>query len=72
MISALLARGGHKRIVQAFDYVRALLKERVRFQSLVVSLTEEPVDPAYQATALCFINTAVQTAPSPNAKVRLL
>ena len=34
--------------MQAFDYFRAVFKERVSFQLLVGSLAEEPVDPAYQ------------------------
>ena len=48
MVSVLLAPGGHKKVMQAFDYFRAITKERTRFQLLVTSLTQEPVEPAYQ------------------------
>ena len=34
--------------MQAFDYFRAIMKERTRFQLLMYSLTDEPADPAYQ------------------------
>ena len=48
MVTVLLAPGGHRKVMQAFDYFRAIMKERTRFQLLMTSLTEEPVDHAYQ------------------------
>lgn len=48
MVMVLLAPGGHKKVMQAFDYFRAVMKERMRFQMLTASITQEPVDPAYQ------------------------
>ena len=93
MVAVLLAPGGHKKVMQAFDYFRAVMKERTRFQMLMTATAQEPVDPAFQvgiywslilvflyllphlmyaypqAAALCFVNTVVQTAHGPNAKV---
>lgn len=48
MVMVLLAPGGHKKVMQAFDYVRAIMKERMRFQMMMASLANEPVEPAYQ------------------------
>lgn len=48
MVTVLLAPGGHRKVMQAFDYFRAIMKERTRFQLLMSSLTYEPVDSAYQ------------------------
>ncbi len=48
MVTFLLATGGHKKVMQAFDYFRAIMKERTRFQLLVSSLVYEPVDPNFQ------------------------
>ena len=48
MVTVLLAPGGHKKVMQAFDYFRAVMKERTRFQMLVGALVQEPVDPAFQ------------------------
>lgn len=48
MVTVLLAPGGHRKVMQAFDYFRAIKKERNRFQLLMASLTFEPVDSAYQ------------------------
>ena len=48
MVMVLLAPGGHKKVMQAFDYFRAVMKEKMRFQLLTASLAQEPVDPAYQ------------------------
>ena len=48
IVSVLLSSSGHKKVMQAFDYVRAIMKERKRFQMMMASLTNEPVEPAYQ------------------------
>lgn len=48
MVMVLLAPGGHKKVMQAFDYFRAIMKEKMRFQLLTASVAQEPVDPAYQ------------------------
>ena len=48
MVTVLLAPGGHKKVMQAFDYFRAVMKERTRFQMLMAALVQEPVDPAFQ------------------------
>ena len=48
MVMVLVAPGGHKKVMQAFDYFRAVMKEKMRFQLLTASLAQEPVDPAYQ------------------------
>ena len=50
MVTALLAPGGHKKVMQAFDYFRAVMKERTRFQILMSALVQEPVDPAFQVS----------------------
>ena len=47
-MTVLQSPAGHKKVIQAFDYVRAIMKERTRFQMMVASLTNEPVEPAYQ------------------------
>lgn len=51
MVTVLLAPGGHRKVMQAFDYFRAIMKERTRFQLLMSSLTEEPADRGYQVTS---------------------
>ena len=48
MITVLLAPGGHKKVMQAFDYFRAVMKEKTRFQILMSDLILEPVEPAFQ------------------------
>ena len=48
----LLSPSGHKKVMQAFDYVRAIMKEKMRFQMMMVSLTNEPVEPAYQVNLI--------------------
>lgn len=50
MVTVLLAPGGHKKVMQAFDYFRAIMKERTRFQILMTTLVQEPVDPAFQVS----------------------
>ena len=35
-------------MLQAFDYLRTVADEPKRFQMLVLSLTDEPVNPIYQ------------------------
>ena len=50
MVSVLLSSSGHKKVMHAFDYVRAIMKERMRFQIMMASLTNEPVEPAYQVS----------------------
>lgn len=50
MVTILLAPGGHRKVMQAFDYFRAIMKEKMRFQMLMSSLIHEPVDAAYQVT----------------------
>lgn len=52
MVTVLLAPGGHRKVMQAFDYFRAIMKERARFQLLMSSLTQEPVDHAYQVQCI--------------------
>ena len=69
MVTVLLAPGGHRKVMQAFDYFRAIMKEKMRFQLLVASLKRQPVDPPYQAAVVCFINTVVQVAKGTNTKV---
>ena len=44
----LLAPGGQGKVLQAFDYLRTVADEPKRFQMLVLSLTDEPVNPIYQ------------------------
>ena len=53
MVTVLLAPGGHKKVMQAFDYFRAVMKERTRFQMLMTALVQEPVDPAFQVWSMC-------------------
>lgn len=53
MVTVLLAPGGHKKVLQAFDYFRAIMKEKTRFQLLIASLTNEPVEPAFQVKPAC-------------------
>lgn len=48
MVTVLLAPGGHKKVIQAFDYFRAIMKEKTRFQILMATLVQEPVDPSFQ------------------------
>ncbi len=55
MVTVLLAPGGHRKVMQAFDYFRAIMKERTRFQLLMSSLTIEPVDIPYQV-CVCHID----------------
>lgn len=50
MVTFLLATRGHKKVMAAFDYFRAIMKEKTRFQILVTSLVYEPVDPNYQVS----------------------
>ena len=52
MVTFLLATGGHKKVMQAFDYLRAMMKEKTRFQLLISSLTNEPVEPTFQVGVL--------------------
>ena len=47
-MTVLVSPSGHKKVMQAFDYVRAIMKEKMRFQMMMTSLTNEPVEPAYQ------------------------
>lgn len=54
MVTVLLAPGGHRKVMQAFDYFRAIMKERTRFQLLMSSLTFEPVDPNYLVRIIKF------------------
>ena len=44
----VLAPGGQGKVLQAFDYLRTVADEPKRFQMLVLSLTDEPVNPIYQ------------------------
>lgn len=69
MVTVLLAPGGHRKVMQGFDYFRAIMKEKMRFQLLIASLKHQPADPPYQAAVVRFINTVVQVAKGPNAKV---
>ena len=69
MVTVLLAPGGHRKVMQAFDYFRAIMKEKMRFQLLMASLRRQPFDPSYHAAVLCFINTVVQVVKETNAKV---
>jgi hypothetical protein len=71
MIIILLAPGGNNRILQMFNHFYRVAHERHRWSTLVKAITEDPVDPAYQAAALTFINTTIQTASTLNAKVYL-
>lgn len=57
MVTVLLAPGGHRKVMQAFDYFRAIMKERSRFQILMASLTKEPVDPEYQVATISLRDT---------------
>lgn len=54
MVTVLLVPGGHKKVMQAFDYFRAVMKERTRFQMLMTAIVQEPVDPAFQVYS-CYI-----------------
>ena len=48
LTSVLLAPGGQGKVLQAFDFLRTVAEEPKRFQMLVLSLTDEPVNPIYQ------------------------
>ena len=52
--------------MHAFDYVRAIMKERMRFQIMMASLTNEPVEPAYQ------VSVQDSIIPEPFSKSSLL
>ncbi len=56
MVTFLLATRGHKKVMAAFDYFRAIMKEKTRFQILVTSLVYEPVDPNYQVSQLVHVH----------------
>ena len=62
MVTVLLAPGGHKKVMQAFDYFRAVMKERSRFQMLVLALAQEPVDPAFQVQSTHSGTPLIRTA----------
>ena len=59
MVTVLLAPGGHKKVMQAFDYFRAVMKERTRFQLLMSALVQEPVDPAFQVSTAALVAVTV-------------
>lgn len=52
LTSVLLAPGGQVKILQAFDYLRTVAEENKRFQTLILSLTDIPVNSAYQVSVL--------------------
>ena len=57
----LLAPGGQGKVLQAFDYLRTVADEPKRFQMLVLSLTDEPVNPIYQVQKASFFEKKVCT-----------
>eukprot|EP00118_Oscarella_pearsei_P004550 m.19705 g.19705 ORF g.19705 m.19705 type:complete len:1124 (+) comp27884_c0_seq2:125-3496(+) len=69
LATALLTPGGHKKIVKAFDAFRVATGEAVRFETIIQQLTEEPLDPHFQAAVLCFFNTLVHSTPRMNDRI---
>jgi len=47
-VKLLLVRGGHKKVLQAFDYFHGETKEEMRFETLVKSLTFPSSDRDYK------------------------
>ena len=49
-VKLLLVRGGHKKVLLAFDYYRGEMKEQLRFETLVSSLTYPSSDRDYKVS----------------------
>ena len=71
MVTFLLATGGHKKVMQAFDYLRAMMKERTRFQLLISSLTNEPVEPTFQVCSVYLCGTEIRELSSCHTLAKL-
>ena len=48
LVTVMLVPNGLSKVMQAFDQFRIVANEQKKFQWLVLSLTDEPIDHTYQ------------------------
>jgi hypothetical protein len=64
-----LVPGGSQKVLQAFDHFQRIKGEHHKFEILVNSMFQEPVDRSYQKDVFRFINTVVQSANGLNYQI---
>lgn len=52
LVTVMLVPNGLAKVMQAFDQFRIVANEQKKFQWIVLSLTEEPIDHIYQVQSL--------------------
>lgn len=56
LVTVMLVPNGPTKVMQAFDQFRIVANEQKKFQRIVLSLTDEPIDHTYQVKIICYLH----------------